>query len=228
MKPVDAALNEAHWYMNAIGPGWFDKDWKPIFNGPKGVEAIETLKSVAQYAPAGFTSHANDESSINLQQGLAMMGLQWITRAASMDDPAKSRVVGKISWAPPPGGGQRIANDGFVISRFSSQDKDTLFKMIATATNRENMRAISSRIVPPRKSLLNDPELQKKYRYYPAAVKSLEMGKPYPPLPEFMEVGDIVTRRVNQAVTGEISVKEALDKAAEETEVLLRKRGYYK
>ncbi len=228
MKPVDAALNEAHWYMNAIGDGWFDADWKPIFNNAKGVEAIETLKQVAQYAPSGFTSHANDESSINLQQGLAVMGLQWITRAASMDDPAKSRVVGKIEWAPPPGGGQRIANDGYAISRFSSQDKEMLFKMIATATNQKNMKEISSRIVPPRKSLLNDPELQKKYRYYPAAVKSLELGKPYPPLPEFMEVGDIITRRVNQAVTGETPVKEALDTAAKETESLLRKRGYYK
>jgi ABC-type glycerol-3-phosphate transport system substrate-binding protein len=43
-----------------------------------------------------------------------------------------------------------------------------------------------------------------------------------------MEVGDIITRRINQAVTGEMAVKEALDTAAKETEELLRKRGYYK
>lgn len=30
LKPVDACLNEAHWYMNTIGPGWFDSSWKPI------------------------------------------------------------------------------------------------------------------------------------------------------------------------------------------------------
>jgi hypothetical protein len=25
LKPVDAAINEAHWYFNAIGDGWFDQ-----------------------------------------------------------------------------------------------------------------------------------------------------------------------------------------------------------
>ena len=43
LKPVDAGLNEAHWYLNALGDGWFDKDWRPIFHQPKGVAAIEAL-----------------------------------------------------------------------------------------------------------------------------------------------------------------------------------------
>ena len=43
LKPVDAALNEAHWYMNAIGDGWFDENWKPIFNNEAGVKAITKL-----------------------------------------------------------------------------------------------------------------------------------------------------------------------------------------
>ena len=37
LKPVDAAINEAHWYFNALGDGWFDADWHPVFNDAKGV-----------------------------------------------------------------------------------------------------------------------------------------------------------------------------------------------
>ncbi len=228
LKPVDAALNETHWYMNAIGPGWFDDKLKPIFNGPEGVKAVETLKAMSKLAPRGFTAHANDESTINLQQGLAAMGLQWVTRASSMDDPQKSRVVGKIDWVAPPGGGARMANDGYAISKFSSKDKDKIFRMIATAANQQNMREAAEFVLPPRRSLLNDPELRAKYRWYPAAQAALESGKPFPQIPDFLDVGEIVTRRVLQAVTGEMDTKAALDAAAKESEELLASRGYYK
>jgi ABC-type glycerol-3-phosphate transport system substrate-binding protein len=228
LKPVDAALNEAHWYMNAIGDGWFDENWKPIFNNENGVKAIEQLKAMSEFAPRGFTSHANDESTINLQQGIAAMGQQWFTRAATMDDPEKSRVVGKIDWVAPPGGGGRIANDGYAISKFSSNDKDKIFTMLAKAANQESMLKGAEFAMPTRISVLGNEELAKKYRWYPAARDALENGKAFPSSPDFLDVGEIVTRYIIQAVTGEIEVKAALDLAAAETEEMLAKRGYYK
>ena len=227
LKPVDAALNEMHWYMNALGEGWFDGDMKPIFNGPAGVEAITMLDEITDYAQRGFASAANDECTVALQQDVAAMGMQWASRAASMDDAEQSNVVGKIDWAAPPQGHQRIAADGYAISAFSTRDPETLFKIIATSSNEENMREAAAMILPPRRSVLNDPELQKANRHYPASLASLEIGEAFPRLPEFYEVGELITRRVLQAVTGEMSVQEALDAAAGETEDLLRSRGYY-
>ena len=40
-------------------------------------------------------------------------------------------------------------------------------------------------------------------------------------------VGEFITRRINQAVTGEMTVKAALDTAAKETETYLKGHGYY-
>ncbi|HEX2526015.1 MAG TPA: extracellular solute-binding protein [Geminicoccus sp.] len=227
MKPVDANMNEAHWYMNAIGDGWFDENWKPIFNNEKGVKAIETLKEVTSYAQRGFATAANDECSLAYQQDLGLMGLQWATRAASMDDPAKSRVVDLIDWAAPPGGHGRLSGDGYAISAFSKQDPDLLFRIIATSSNEANMREAAALTVPPRESVLRDPELAKKFRHYPGILASLETAQPFPPLPEFYEVGEFISRRILQAVAGEMEVQAALDAAAGETEQLLRSRGYY-
>ncbi len=39
LRPVDAALNETSWYINALGDGWFDEQWRPIFNDPKGPQS---------------------------------------------------------------------------------------------------------------------------------------------------------------------------------------------
>lgn len=227
LKPVDAALNEMHWYMNALGDGWFDDDMKPIFHGEGGVKAISMLDEITDFAQRGFTSAANDECTIALQQDVAVMGMQWASRAAAMDDPEKSNVVGLIDWAAPPEGHQRVAADGYAISAFSKQDPETLFKIIATSSNAENMREAAAMVLPPRRSLLNDPELQKANRHYPASLASLEIGEAFPRLPEFYEVGEFITRRILQAVTDEMDVQEALDAAAAETEELLRSRGYY-
>jgi ABC-type glycerol-3-phosphate transport system substrate-binding protein len=228
LKPVDAAMNETHWYLNAIGDGWFDENMKPVFNSPNGIKAIETLKEVSQYAPRGFTAHANDESTIAFQQDFAAMGLQWLTRAAAMDDPEKSRVVGKIDWAVPPGGGHsRISISGYGISKFSSADKDKLFQILAIGSSAEAQLEAASLSMPLRRSVLADPKLREENRHFEAALAAIEVSEPLPGFPEFIETAEIVTRYVLQAVTGERPVKDAMDTAAVEVEALLESRGYY-
>ncbi len=228
LKPVDAAINEAHWYFNAIGDGWFDPDWHPIFNDAKGVQAIEMMKEIAHYSQQGFSAAANDECMIAYQQDTGVMGLQWASRAKAMDDPNKSRIVGKIDWVAPPQGHARNSGDGYAISAFSKQDPDTLFRIIATSSSQVNMRGAASLIIPPRTSLLNDTELRQANRFYPAALASYDTGLAAPALPEFYAVGEFITRRILQAVTGEMPVKQALDTAAAETTEFLKGHGYYK
>jgi len=226
-RPVDAALNECSWYMYALGDGWFDDKWHPIFNDAKGVAAIEMLKEITAYAQQSFTNAANDECMIALQQDAAAMGVQWASRALAMDDPNKSRVVDKMDWAVPPQGHVPFGGDGYCISAFTKQDPDLLFRILATATSKQNLRGAAGLMVPTRTSLLDDPELKEKYRFYPAAHASLAVGQPSPRLPEFYSVGEFITRRINQAVTGEMTVKAALDTAAKETETYLKGHGYY-
>jgi ABC-type glycerol-3-phosphate transport system substrate-binding protein len=227
LKPVDAAMNETHWYLNAIGDGWFDENLKPVFNSENGIRAIETLKEVSQYAPRGFTAHANDESTIAFQQDFAAMGLQWLTRAAAMDDPEKSRVVGKIDWAVPPGGHSRISISGYGISKFSSADKDKLFQILAIGSSAEAQLEAASLSMPLRRSVLGNEQLKEENRHFAAALAAIEVAEPLPGFPEFIETAEIVTRYVLQAVTGERPVKDAMDTAAVEVEALLESRGYY-
>ena len=227
LRPVDAALNESSWYINALGDGWFDDKWHPVFNNAKGVAAIEMLVEITRYAQQGYVNAANDECAIALQQDTAAMGVQWATRALSMDDPNKSRVVDKIDWAVPPQGHQSVGGDGYCLSAFSKQDPDLLFRILATATSKQNMRGAAGMMVPTRTSLLEDPELKQKYRFFGAALPAMAVGTPAPKLPEFYSVGQFITQRIDQAVTGQMSVKAALDAAAAETETFLKGHGYY-
>ena len=226
-RPVDAALNETSWYINALGDGWFDNAWHPIFNDAKGVEAIEMLYRITRYAQPGYTNAANDECMIALQQDTAVMGVQWATRALAMDDPNKSRVVDKMAWAVPPQGHVPFGGDGYCISAFSKQDPDLLFRILATATTAQKMRGAAGLMVPTRSSLLNDQELIAKYRFFPAAKAAVAVGQGYPRLPEFYSVGQFITKRISQYLTGAMQAKPALDMAAKETEDFLKGHGYY-
>lgn len=219
---------ELHSVLNNVGDGWFNRDWHPSFNDAKGVAAIETYKRLAQYAVPGFSAQANDESTVNFSQDVAATGQQWATRCASMDDPAKSRVVGKIQWAVPPGGKQAIVTDAYAISKASKRDKDTLFRLLATALSDQNQRAGAALSVPTRRAVLGDPAIQAKYRWYPTVARCLDAAEPMPALPEFSETAELSTKRMVQAIVGQMPVKEALDTAAGEVTELLKRRGYFK
>ncbi len=228
LKPIDACICEMHWYLNTIGNGWFDDKWHPVFNNAAGVQAIETLKEVTRNAQRGYATAGNDECMIALQQDVASMGLQWVTRANAMDNPKQSRVIGKFEFAAPPSGKARVTPGGWAISAFSKQDPDVMFRIMAASTNAAVMRELGSINLPCRKSVLADPELTAKNHFYPAAAASLETSVPYPALPEFYSVSDFIARHTLEAMAGDKPVKLALDQAATETEQFLKDRGYYK
>lgn len=223
----DMTPHELQAVMNTVGEGWFDADWRPIFHKERGAAAVETYRRLAKFAVPGYTAQGNDENAINFGQDVCAVGQQWATRCASMDDPAKSRVTGLIEWANPPGGKQSITTDGYAISRFSGKDKDTLFRVLAGALSEQNQRGAAALATPPRRAVLNDPAVQKEFRWYPAVSAAFEVAEPLPNLPEFNEAAEIATKRMVQAIVEEQDVQKALDTAAAEVTDLLGRRGYY-
>lgn len=224
----DSGLGESHWYINALADGWFDDKWQPIFNSDKGIHAISRLVDVTKFAQQGFMNAHNDECTVAMQQDVATMGLSWTTRATAMDNPTKSAVVGKVDFVPPPSGHGRLALDGYGISAYSTQDPEVLFRMICQAASDQSMRGATSYTMVPRVSILNDPTVQAKYRHYPAGIEAIKTAVPFPKIPEFYAVGDLIQRRVLQAVAGEMDVASALNTAAKETHDYLAGKGYYK
>jgi ABC-type glycerol-3-phosphate transport system substrate-binding protein len=146
-----------------------------------------------------------------------------------MDNPEKSRVVGRIKWTIMPSGGRQVGvSDIYCISRYSVKDKDTLFRIIATALREENQRGAAALAVPTRQAVVKDPALAEKYRWYPAVSQALAVAQPMPSLPEFSEASEVINKRTVQAIVGQMETKAALDAAATEVQAMLAERGYYK
>lgn len=120
----------------------------PNFNSPEGVAAATTLKRmVDECAPGIASSYSTDDVQAAFQTREAILGHTWASRAAGMDDPEASIVVGEIEFAPALGTGSGIVAapayiDGWGIPVGTPADKvEAIFLAMLAATDLESMQA---------------------------------------------------------------------------------------
>lgn len=120
----------------------------PNFNSPEGVAAATTLKRmVDECAPGIASSYSTDDVQAAFQTREAILGHTWASRAAGMDDPEASIVVGEIEFAPALGTGSGILAapayiDGWGIPVGTPADKvEAIFLAMLAATDLESMQA---------------------------------------------------------------------------------------
>ena len=104
----------------------------------------------------------------------------------------------------------------------------TTIDPITTEVVASRLREAASTIIPVRQSVLKDPELTRQFRYYSAIPTALKVGKRMPEVPEFGDVTDLLSRTLQEAVTGQKPVKAALDDAAQRVDKVFSERGVYK
>ncbi len=62
------------------------------------------MLELGKISPPGYAGFNAAEVSAQLLQGTAAMSINWPAWIAAMDDPSKSKVPGKIEFAPMPAG----------------------------------------------------------------------------------------------------------------------------
>ena len=146
------------------------------------------------------------------------------------EDPEKSKVAGRVGYAPMPSGpaGARGAGLAWAIAMGSaSKVKDAAFLFMTWASSPETMVDIALEGgITTRQSVLDNPALAKKY---PAdwlnAVKkgySVSVPKVFPLLSKAEEYLDLVGGAVNAMILGQGDPKTLLDEAAAKTDALFK------
>lgn len=223
-----------HGALMAYGGKWFTEDNQPAFNSEAGVKAVKLLERLQKYMPPSDYSGKDVVTAIS--QGIVPMAYTWTSYYADMADPSVSQYPDKIAPAEAVSvteDGPPIANwtqDMFVIPKNLSDkiDKEKVFKLVCESTTKENQRAkFASETIVSRRSILSDPEVQEKYPYYEATLKTVEQGAiPYPKVPYFTAERGVVEHYVSQALAGQLSIEKALEKAEKEVRRDLKQKGY--
>ena len=201
----------------AFGGEMFDASGKPAVNSAEGIAALKFMLELGKYSPPGYASFNADEVGAHLLQGTAAMSINWPAWISSFNDPAKSKVIGKMEFTTLPGaarpGRAEIGNWLIAVPR-DAKNKDAAFNFLLWATNAEQMKRSALRGNPPtRRSVFTDPELVKQFPAYPSQLRSLESSRPRPRTPLWNEIENAFGIYLSKANSGELTPEDAMNQA---------------
>lgn len=201
---------------------------QPDFNSEAGIKTIELMKSMTKFMTPNFLASNSDDVMNQFQQGKAAMGVLWASRAARMDDPAASKIVGKMEFAAAPvamPGGKSATHlwwDGVALPKNLGSDRDTVFQVLMDALDEETTKAGNDATIWIR-------SVYKPTRFGTGVVLSQKAGAPIWPTEPYLglatgELGKLVP----EALGGTMTAKQALDAAAANYVKAATEKGFIK
>jgi len=219
-------------HLNPLGGSVFDEQWQPRFNDAQGVAALELLQQVVATGPQGIAGYGQGEMNTAFLQGQSAMYLDSTLISGLVNDPAKSKIVGKVGWALHPQGSRRASQSGglgLAIAK-NARNADAAFLLMQWLTSKAQDKAVvRSGGVPGRNSTLLDTELQQKYPEFSVFQEALKYANPdwRPIIPVWDQINvQMLGVGISEALTGRKSARTALDEMVEPVTKLMRTASY--
>ena len=129
-------------FLLGYGGKFVDANGKLATDSPEAVESAKMFQTLmAKYGPQGVAGFNWNESQSLFLQGKAAMWLDGIGFAQPLEDPTKSRIVGKVGYGVMPAGPKQQVSalfaDGEGVSTYSKK-KGPAFFYIQWASNKAN------------------------------------------------------------------------------------------
>ncbi|MCY4244512.1 MAG: extracellular solute-binding protein [Gammaproteobacteria bacterium] len=220
-------------HLAPLGGRIFDDHWNPIFNQAPGVQAAETLKQILACGPKGGAGQGFGGMKELFLQGKTAMFLDSTVVSGEVDDPNKSRIVGKVGWALHPTGirrGSQTGGFGIAIPR-NSQNKEAAFLLMQWLTS----KAVDKKIAlaggsPNRKSTFADPAMQRQFPHFAVFGEALKYADAdwRPLLPVWVgELKGMIGPRLSESIVGDAPIQATLDELARRTRQVMEREGFY-
>jgi multiple sugar transport system substrate-binding protein len=209
-----SGMNVWRWqpFFIADGGQWV-ADGKPAFNSAAGVKATQTYMDLMKSTPPGSATNTWSEVIEGFRSGQVAMIIESDTFGPWAEDPLKSRIVGKVGYAPPPSPLPSAGYaHGFAIAAKGNPtqcSKLVSAAFIAWATSKKNeMGRVNAGILSgfARTSTLNSPEFRAKVN--PDWVQAVLDSAPKTRLliwnnPSWPQFGDDIGLALEELFTGQ-------------------------
>ena len=227
-KGWDSATEFSNFFAGYGGRFFKAGSAAPDFNSEAGVKALETMKAMTTYMTPNYLASGSDDVMNQYQQGKAAMGVLWASRAARMDDPAASKIVGKMEFTAAPAvmaGGKSATHlwwDGVVMPKNLAGDRDTVFQVLMEALDEETTAKGNDLTIWVRSSY-------KPTRFANGVAASAKAGAPqWPSEPYFGLAHGEIGKIIPDVMTGAMTPKAALDAAAAAYAKAAAEKGFLK
>jgi multiple sugar transport system substrate-binding protein len=201
-------------FLLGYGGSFVDRNGKLMTDSPEAIEGARMYQTLlTKYGPPGVAGFNWNESQSLFAQGRAAMWLDGIGFAQPLEDPAKSRIVGKVGYGVMPAGPKQQVSamyaNGHGISSFSKK-KMPSWLYVQWASNKTNqVRLLQAAAgAPVHNSAYAEvaalPELKVPKAWVDCMVASAKISQPglpvIVPVTEFRDVfGIALTNTLNGA-----------------------------
>jgi sorbitol/mannitol transport system substrate-binding protein len=240
--------------INTFGGEWFNNSWQPQLTSPADVKAVTFYVNLLRKSgEPGATSSGFTECETAMAQGKAAMWVDATVAAGALSDPKQSKVAKDIGFAYAPTevtplGSHWLWSWSLGIEA-SSKNQAAAFKFITWATSKDYIKLVAAKngwaSVPPgtRISTYTNPAYKKAAGAFEGIVlnsmltadpthstlhKVPYVGVQFVGIPEFQNIGTLVTQDLAGAVAGSTSVSSALAQAQSQVTRIMKQAGYLK
>lgn len=204
---------------------------EPAINGPAGIAALETLKSLVDYAHPDYLTQASNETQGLWEAGQAALGIMWGSRgSAILDDEGSTPEVTSntvLAAAPSvePGGvpGATLWWDGITIAKnVSDAEAEATFAALINGMTKEMVEANNDDAVWLLDGFQPGPAA--------AGVAATAAGgaKPYPMIPQIGIMHNALGNELVDFLKGEESAEQALADAEAAYVTAAKEAGFLK
>lgn len=214
-----------------VGTYGTDLPGRCTLNEPEAIEAARFYKKLIDIAAAGSTSWDWGGLHDAFAAGKIALAPQWFDYAPWCEDPATSKVYGKVGYTIlPKGPAGRSFNIwggyGLGINRYASEMEQRaawLFMVWATSPAVQIVGLPLGYMPPTRYSVYKDPAMEEKIipplvEAMRATEKAYEPGNIYlrPKVPQWLECNSVIFTGLSKMLAGVKSPEEAMKDAAEQ------------
>jgi sorbitol/mannitol transport system substrate-binding protein len=240
--------------INTFGGEWFNNSWEPQLTSPATEKAVTFYVNLLRKSgEPGATSSGFTECETAMAQGKAAMWVDATVAAGALSDPKQSKVAKDIGFAYAPTevtplGSHWLWSWSLGIEA-SSKNQAAAFKFITWATSKDYIKLVAAKngwaSVPPgtRISTYTNPAYKKAAGAFEGIVLNSMLtadpthstlhkvpytGVQFVGIPEFQNIGTLVTQDLAGAVAGSTSVSSALAQAQSQVTRIMKQAGYLK
>ena len=240
--------------INTFGGQWFNLKWEPQLTSSATTKAVKFyVDLVRKYGEPGATSSGFTECETAMAQGRTAMWVDATVAAGQLTDPKKSKVAKDIGFAYAPHEVTPLGSHWLwawsLAMESSSKNKDAAFKFLTWATSKDYIKLVAGKngwgSVPPgtRISTYKNPNYKKAAGAFAGIVlnsmltadpthstvhKVPYVGVQFVGIPEFQNIGTLVTQNLAGAVSGHTSVDSALKLSQQQVTRIMKQAGYLK
>ena len=221
-------------HLNPLGGEVFDSNWNPAFTSKAGVDALKLLKEISDTGPAGIPGYGQGEMINAFLQGQAAMYLDSILIMGQVNDPAKSKIAGKVGYALHPKGVRYASQSGglgLAIPK-NAKNKEAAFLLLQWLTSKAaDVKVTKVGGNATRMSTLNNPDILKQFPDFEILKEQLKYVEPdwRPIIAEWDEINiQALGVGISEALTGKKSPEEALNGVVPKVTDIMKRGGYLK